>query len=147
MTATNHGLMGIVIGAFLPMPLAIPLALLSHFVMDALPHYGIPQKQRNTSKIYKKVVAIDTITALLFAVLAASFGKWAMFWVGWVAYSPDFMWVISYFRHNNNLHMRPKNFITKFHKNIQRYERPWGAYVEIVLFLLLLPTTLHLFLT
>jgi hypothetical protein len=74
MTATNHGLMGIVIGAYMPLPYAIPVAFVSHFILDALPHYGIPQKQRNRSKIYKRVVTVDTIAALLLAVMGAAFG-------------------------------------------------------------------------
>jgi hypothetical protein len=146
MTATNHGLMGIVIGAYMPLPYAIPVAFVSHFILDALPHYGIPQKQRNRSKIYKRVVTVDTIAALLLAVMGAAFGKWTLFLVGWVAYSPDIMWVVSYFRHKNNLHIKPKNMFSKFHKNIQHYERPWGAYVEFGLFIILLPLAIHLIL-
>lgn len=30
-----------------------PLALVSHFVLDALPHYGIPHNMRDTSRFWK----------------------------------------------------------------------------------------------
>ena len=143
MTATNHGLIGIVLGAYLPLPIAVPVALISHFILDALPHYGIAQNKRNTSVRYKRIVIIDTFIALSFAVLAASQGKWSLFIVGWVAYSPDIMWVVSYFRHHKNLRIKITNPIMRFHKNIQRYERPWGAYVELALLAVTLPISLY----
>jgi len=40
MTLTNHLLAGAALAKLLPLPLAIPLAFLSHFVLDALPHFG-----------------------------------------------------------------------------------------------------------
>jgi len=41
MTITNHILAGAIIGAVIKEPaLALPIAFASHFVMDALPHFG-----------------------------------------------------------------------------------------------------------
>lgn len=43
MTAPNHALTGAVIGLAVTNPwLALPLAFLSHFVLDAIPHYDVP---------------------------------------------------------------------------------------------------------
>lgn len=41
MTATNHALTGAAIGLLVGEPLiAVPAAIASHFICDALPHYG-----------------------------------------------------------------------------------------------------------
>lgn len=142
MTATNHGVIGMLIGAYLPLPIAIPLAFASHFLLDAIPHYGIPHNQRNHSLKFKIVVYSDVFIALSFAFLSAYLGKWIMFTVGWVSYSPDFMWVISYFKHNKKLNVKAESKFAKFHKNIQKYERSWGAFVELALLLVILPLTI-----
>lgn len=43
MTAPNHALTGAVIGLTITSPwLAVPMAFLSHFVLDAIPHYDVP---------------------------------------------------------------------------------------------------------
>jgi hypothetical protein len=141
MTATNHGVMGMLIGAYLPLPIAIPLAFASHFVLDALPHFGIKRGHRDNSKAYKLFVCADACIALSFAVLSASLGRWDMFIVGWVAYSPDFMWVVGYYKHKK-LNVKATNRFAKFHKNIQKYEKPWGAFVELALLIVTLPITL-----
>lgn len=135
MLATNHGTTGMILGALLPLPIAIPVAFASHFVMDALPHYGIANKKRNSSKMYKRIVCLDTTIALSYAVLCAVTGHWAMFIVGWVAYSPDAYWVYLYYKYRT-YNLKPKNKIAKFHQKIQ-IERPWGLYVETPLACLL----------
>jgi hypothetical protein len=41
MTATNHAITGAIIAVVIDKPvIALPLALLSHFAQDALPHFG-----------------------------------------------------------------------------------------------------------
>ena len=64
MTATNHGLSGYLMGAVLPLPLAIPAAFLSHFILDKIPHYGVDNNQKNSSRVYKLIVFGDVILAL-----------------------------------------------------------------------------------
>lgn len=139
MTATNHALTGAIIGAFLPLPLAIPIAFASHFILDALPHYGIPHKLRNTSLRYRLIVLGDTIVALSIAAVAIIYRRWNMEIVGWIAYSPDITWVFHYFRHGKNLQFKTMNKFMDFHRSIQRYERPWGIIVELIVFAALLP--------
>lgn len=147
MLATNHAFAGSIIGAVLPLPLAIPLAFASHFVLDALPHYGIDLTQRNKHRIYRLIVFSDTFLALSYAVAAAFLGKWNMEITGWVAWSPDLVWVIYYFSHGRNLHLLPRNRFMKFHMDIQRYERPWGIVVELVFAAVLIPVGLHFLLS
>ena len=142
MTATNHGVLGMLIGAYLPIPLAIPIAFVSHFILDALPHFSIPRNQRNKSKRFKTFVYTDTLIALSFALLSAYLGRWDMFVVGWVAYSPDFMWVASYFKHGKHLNVTAKGRFAKFHQNIQKYECSWGICVELALLSITLPLTI-----
>lgn len=131
MLATNHGTTGMILGALLPLPVAIPIAFVSHFVMDTLPHYGIPNKNRNASKMYKRIVYVDTSIALSFAVLSAVTGHWSMFLVGWVAYSPDAYWVYMYAK-SKTFNLKPKNRFAKFHQRIQ-HEKPWGLFIELPL--------------
>src|SRR5205823_1890771 len=98
---------GALIGALLPVPLALPLAFGSHFALDTLPHYGIAHKKRNNSLTYKLIVYSDTFIALSIAVSALLLQKWKMEAFGWWAYSPDALWVGHYFQHGRNLHMKP----------------------------------------
>jgi hypothetical protein len=147
MLSLNHGLTGILLGAYLPLPVAIPAALASHFVMDALPHYGIDQASRNTSRTYKLIVVSDTFLALSFAAALIPLHKWNMEITGWVAYSPDALWVLYYFRNGRSLHIIPNNRFLRFHQRIQRWERPWGIIVELIFLAVLLPLVLKQMLT
>jgi hypothetical protein len=139
MTATNHALSGAIIGAILPLPIAIPVAFGSHFVLDMLPHYGIPHNQRNKNPIFKLIVFSDTIIALTIAATAVAFRRWDMEIVGWVAYSPDATWVLHYYKQGKNLYIKPKNWFMRFHKSIQRFERPWGIWVDIAASMIMFP--------
>lgn len=138
MTATNHALSGALIGALLPLPVAIPLAFISHFAMDKIPHFGIEDEKRNGSRFYKSIVYGDIFLALLFAAAAAYYQKWGMLLIGFVAYSPDITLVQYYFRHGHSFNIQPSNGFMKLHLGIQ-YERPWGIIPEIAVALVLLP--------
>ena len=139
MTATNHALTGAIIGAILPLPIAVPVAFISHFILDALPHYGIPLKQRNSSSSYKNIVKLDIVIALTVGVLAIIYGKWDMELAGWVAYSPDISWVVNYFKQSKSLNIKTSNWFMRFHRKIQWCEFSKGIYIEIALFLVLFP--------
>ena len=55
MTATNHALTGATIATLVRQPyLAIPLAFLSHFFCDALPHFDIKFKFEESLVPFKK---------------------------------------------------------------------------------------------
>lgn len=143
MLATNHAFAGSIIGAVLPLPVAIPVAFASHFVMDALPHYGIDHRKRNNHAVYRLIVFSDTFIALSYAAAAACLQKWNMEITGWIAWSPDFVWVVYYLAHGRNLQIKPKNRFMRFHMDIQRYERPWGIIVDLVFAAVLIPVGLH----
>ena len=143
MLATNHALSGALIASVLPLPLALPVAFASHFVLDAMPHYGIARKLRNKSRLYRLLVKCDIAITLTGALGIAVLHKWSMEAGAWAAWSPDLLWVIYYFTHNKTLQINPKNKFMKFHLAIQRYERPWGIIVEVAFFIILLPVYIH----
>ena len=73
MTATAHALVSAAIARAVPNPyLAIPLAITSHFIMDAVPHWDIGADWRTRSKIMTGALAIGetvlgiTLTYFLF---------------------------------------------------------------------------------
>lgn len=86
MTATNHALTGAVIALAINEPwLAIPLAFLSHFAIDAIPHwdYAINRKRPYDSRFIEphffKLLSADLVLAfIMFVLLAVIFpaDKW-----------------------------------------------------------------------
>lgn len=131
MTATNHLLVGALLGAVLPLPVAIPAAFMSHFVLDKIPHYGIEDNKRNGSWSYKSVVLIDIVLSLSLVAVMIGLQKWSMLIAGMFAYLPDATFVHYYFTHNHNLNIKPTNGFMKFHIGMQ-HERPWGILPELI---------------
>lgn len=137
MTGVNHVVTGGIIGALLPQPLlAIPLAFLSHFILDILPHYGNhPDDHLTTSPGLHRLIWVDTF-------LGASFLAMLIIWqpVNWVviffagafAQVPDLVWLPNYVRLRRGLKQRTYNSLMRFHKYIQWAEspRPFNIMVE-----------------
>jgi hypothetical protein len=69
MTATAHALVAAAIARAVPNPyLAIPLAITSHFIMDAVPHWDFGTSWRNRSKTMTGVFAIaETVLGITLA--------------------------------------------------------------------------------
>lgn len=133
MTGLNHGLTGGLIAYFLPLPIAIPLAFASHFVLDALPHYGIDQNKRDKSIFWKLFFVIDFFATFSLAAYAIHDHHYAMFLGGLFAIMPDFLWVGKVVKTGSfNLGRNSSRFM-RWHAKIQGYERPWGLWVEIPL--------------
>jgi hypothetical protein len=135
MTGFNHAAVGGLLAVFLPLPAAIPLAVLSHFALDALPHYGIPHNKRNKSVFWRVFTTADVILA--FAILG---GMSVFVWhrldillCGLLAASPDFIWVGRILRTRSFDLSKNHSRFTQWHVSIQRFERPWGLYLELVL--------------
>ena len=133
MTASNHVVAGALIATAVTQPAAaISLALASHFVMDALPHYGDNNNHSWLNRNFKYVLAIDLVLATLFigAILVLQPASWILLALcAIVAVSPDILW-LPYFladlRHQEMEHSK----LAKFLKWIQWGERPWGIYLE-----------------
>ena len=139
MFASNHGMAGMVIGSLLPTPIAIPVAFVSHFIMDAIPHYGPPKGNRTRKSKYETIVHLDSLLALSFALITAWSGRWDMFWIGWVAYGPDGYWVYLYYKQKRNFNIKANNWFARFHKAIQT-EVAWGMKIEAPIALILFST-------
>lgn len=135
MTATNHVLTGSLLGLTLHQPLlAVPLALLSHFVLDALPHYG---DKNHVHDHFKTILMLDMLIAsmVLVALILLRPAYWQLGLVcGIVAASPDLMWLPMWLRELKNKRPKFENIILRFHKNIQWAERAHNYPVEVVWF-------------
>ena len=133
MTGLNHGLVGGAIAHYLPLPIAIPLALASHFLMDALPHFGMPHHDRDRSKFWIIFFTIDALATFFLAAYAILTRHYAMFLGGLAGVIPDFIWVGRVIRTRSFDLSQNDNWFTKTHVGIQRLERPWGLWFELPL--------------
>lgn len=135
MTGVNHIVTGVAIGLAVQQPaLALPLALASHFVLDALPHYG---HDDHAAKRFLTILAIDgvAIVAILVTLAALQPAGWGLALAcGLLAASPDFMWLPNFLRDLSDHHTRKPydDPITKFHKRIQWAEKPYNWPYEFV---------------
>lgn len=142
MTATNHALTGTAIGLFVASPaIALPAAFLSHFVLDALPHFGAKDKQKALrSSGFKKYLAIEAaicfMIVVILAVLRPVHWQIAAF-CAFLAASPDLYWIGKY-RAALRGEQYSKNWFSTFASKIQWFEKPIGAAVEIVWFIALM---------
>lgn len=136
MTATNHTVSGMLIGALLPLPLAIPLALASHFALDALPHYS-DQKVNSDPKKFLNYLLIDTSLAasLLFSTIILMPGSWFILVAcGILAASPDLMWLPHWLKTQQPNQTEYKSAIERFHHKIQWSETKKGLVIEAIWF-------------
>jgi hypothetical protein len=141
MTGLNHGMTGAVIALIVKQPaLAIPLAFLSHFATDMLPHFGLNEKELFKRKFNIILIADFLIAVILMIILALLFpGKIWIIWTCMIAAaSPDLMWAYHrlYIEHFNKGKLN-LGLIGRFHKKIQWSQTIPGAYVEVLWFLLL----------
>jgi hypothetical protein len=131
MTATNHALTGAVIAAVIRQPLlSVPLAFFSHFLCDALPHFGVNLKF-NSRAMYTWL-AIDGLTAILSAGFLLKIGvenPVLLAICGFVAMSPDFSWLYYGLKHKLGT-VKSYDFVTKFHHKIQWYQKVPGIFIE-----------------
>lgn len=132
MTGLNHATTGIVIALVVKRPeFALPLALMSHFVLDVIPHSTVPLRRNiMTPYLIAEAIAATTITVicmLAFPSLWFLIGLCAV-----LAFSPDFLWPFYY---KGGLADKPffKQFYA-FHKKIQWSETHRGWLVEALYF-------------
>ncbi len=141
MTASNHVVTGALIAAVVPIgAVALPLAFISHFLLDMLPHYGHETDDRYwLTPAYTRVLIADGI--LTAAMAAALFILQPTNWfllllAGVVALIPDILWIPYYIHDRKFPESKQRNPFDDILKKIQWGERPWGIYVEIVWFAL-----------
>jgi hypothetical protein len=146
MTVTNHMMTGALIAMAVHKPiLAIPLALVSHFVTDMLPHYGygkLPFDERDSQKHFLLKQTLDTYFAVILLWLVPYLTRnvqtpLVTTWCMLMAFVPDVIWPYQYVMAKRRGTYPPLNWYTRFHKAIQWCERPWGIYVELVWFVII----------
>jgi hypothetical protein len=129
MTATNHAVFGAFVGSIIPDPIyAIPLAFLSHFALDSLPHYGAKDLKTLT-----KVLRIDAsiATLFLFSLFLLKPDHWQIMIIGGLfAMGPDLMWLPGYIRDLRKIPKKGRNWIMKLHGHVQT-EYSYGLIFEI----------------
>lgn len=139
MTATNHVLTGSVFAAVtvssVPLYILLPAAFLLHFCLDALPHYGQPDKPANALRRLKWLLPIDAgiAAAVLLVIVLCRPAHWPVIALaGVLCASPD-LWSIGRFvrflRHDDASYNT--DWFAQFHHRIQWGERLWGAWVEL----------------
>ncbi len=135
MTAINHALTGAVIGLVVGEPLiALPAAFASHYLCDALPHFGVnvPENIKLKSRAFRDYLVAEAALCFLLVVCLAVFQPQHWFLAAlcaFVAASPDFASANRYFKIRGDLPWQP-SFYTAFANSIQWFERPIGALVE-----------------
>lgn len=136
MRAINHALTGAIIGLTVNEPIiALPAALASHFVMDALPHFHIVMPKNGWVKTnsFRYSIYIDAVLCF-FLVLILGITQptgWQLAAVcAFVATSPDLASINYYSKVKSGKKWRP-NLYEKFSNKIQWFERPIGAVVEV----------------
>jgi hypothetical protein len=143
MRAINHALTGALIGLTIGEPLvAVPAALASHYVCDAIPHYGsgLPKQEDIRSLLFKRLLYADAVLCLTL-VLLLGINKpphWELAGVcAFAAVAPDLLSFNRYAKTNAHKKWRPGAYTT-FAQAIQWFERPIGAVVEVVWFVAML---------
>lgn len=135
MTATNHALTGAIIGLAVGSPwIALPAAVLSHFICDAIPHFTDP-KVKIGSKAFRRYLVTDMLGAVgvaLFLVVVQPEHWFLACWTAFLATSPDLMWATSFFRSQKSGKdtPMPSHLLARFHHRIQWFAKPIGATVE-----------------
>jgi hypothetical protein len=136
MTATNHALTGAVVALVVKRPeLALPLALISHFVADMIPHF---EAGHIPKWLFHAFVALDCAIALALSIYLSVFlpkdiSGWLMFGCMGLAVSPDLAWGVRYYklRDIKKLVSEPMSVFSRYHLKIQWSETRQGAFVEL----------------
>jgi hypothetical protein len=145
--AINHALTGSLIGLLVGEPaVAVPLAVVSHFVLDAIPHYdGLPdarptlkaKKQWVSTRTFRVLLCADALLCIALVVILAARepNHWLLASIcAFAAASPDFL-SINFFRHSISRKPWQPGLYMKFVSFMQWFQRPIGAVVEVAWFI------------
>lgn len=151
MTATNHALTGAIIGLAVHNPwLAIPAAFVSHFILDATPHFDPRGDERKNyqSRWFHVMLGLEVVLcgALVFSLAIVHPAFWLLAAIcAFVAASPDLMWVSKFVAANTDKPFpKYKNPLVILHNDEQKRAHPSGVYLEIAWFIFTLTVLLSL---
>lgn len=140
MTDTNHVMTGAVIALAVQQPaVAIPMALVSHFALDIIPHFGIYEDdviRRNKTWQFRAVVFTDVplmVAACLIIprLVGSVVPAWTVFACMVAAVIPDIVWLFRFIREERTKRPQPSIWLTRAHQAIQWFEHPIGISVEL----------------
>lgn len=141
MVGLNHALTGALVAVAIDEPLvSLPVALLSHFLIDALPHWNYQIK--GNRKLRPMVIGIDLVLStvgIAALALVLDVSAWLFFLGGLLAILPDLMW-LPYIINGKPVprdNMSLLHIIRRFHFRIQWSESYKGALVEVAWLLLM----------
>lgn len=137
-------LAGAVIAISVKQPLlAVTLAYVSHFALDAIPHFGIHSYknvfERNRQLWFKKYLQLGALFTVIFVPWLIIFLKGAIsFWLLLAcviaAILPDLVWVPRYIQELRTHEEKSKGKISQFHVRIQRDSLVLGGIIEVTFF-------------
>ncbi len=134
MTATNHAVTGAIIGLTVANPVAaVVAALLSHFILDMIPHFGSDEDFISTMK-FRVMLVVDALLCVALVIFLAwqQPSHWLLAAIcAFVATSPDFLWIPMFRAANQGKEYVLKGFY-KFASDIQWFARPIGGFVEAI---------------
>jgi hypothetical protein len=139
MTALNHAATGALVAAAINRPLlALPAALISHFVIDMIPHWDYKVPGGVNGRL--KVIALDLFLCFLL-LLVLSLSVDATLWVvtagGILGVLPDVMWHRYFLTGQPSITKNKNSLINRlrrFHLAIQLSETDKGIWVEAAWF-------------
>ena len=147
MTGTSHAATGAALGLTFTAPIALPLALVSHFVVDSLPHFGVdetdPAKRKAKTRVQLILEGI-LISAILGWMMLVGAGIW-VFAAIFLAILPDLIWLVPYvFSHEKfQAGLMDKFALHRFHWGIQKREAQKFWWVELLWFGLMLAVIIN----
>lgn len=135
MTATAHALIGASLAVKIANPiLAIPLAILSHFIADLVPHWdaGTNHKQKSLNRLKLEATA-DVLLgfALVYLIFRNLVDPAYLFVMVIAAQSPDWLEAPSWMF---NIKIPPFSWLDWLgHKLQTRMQLPWGLVIQVVI--------------
>lgn len=142
MTATNHAVTGAAIAVAVNQPWALPLALVAHFIEDAIPHFDMGKEHNKAARnfAFSDVFVGIVITILLTILLAGRTPVWLVLTCAFLCAAPDIVWGWRYWQRRDYAKVlaEPMSLFSRWHLRIQWSETRKGAVVEAVWLMLLL---------
>ena len=143
MTATAHAVIGTIIAAKVGNPaLAIPLAIASHFVADAIPHWDTGTNWREKNKIrfflesFFDVALSFVLSYILIALFFPTLKIPYAFFIVVVSQLPD--WITApylFFK----IKIWPFREMYEFQRGFNvRLDKPWGIITQVLILIILL---------